>query len=295
MGCIRVLGIVAPAAIPLRAFEITSTVPEPGEIAIQEGQYLDLWCNANDWWEWCTFTHVPTGKICDLQWRYGPDNVTANDCDNFEYLGNYNYYKCGVRIYNADLAMAGLWRCDLTEWTRAATGRASKVTDSRTFSVEVEATTTTTTTTALPPLPSDQLTDNGFSLISYEPSSGSAETQVGWPLELWCNVDDWWEWCSFTNLISNKSCEFQWRYGPDNVTVNRCDFEGRYEFLGDYNNYKCGIRIYNIGTADAGPWTCDLEEWNRAVTVRGSGYGAEVRKAFRVFVTEWVPESLSDD
>merc|ERR1712117_383429 len=116
------------------------------------------------------------------------------------------------------------------------------------------------------------------------PPSGSAEVTAGWPLELWCNVDDWWEWCTFTHLKSNKFCDFQWKSGPNNVTVNQCDFEGRYEYLGDYDNYKCGIRIYHTMTEDSGEWKCDLEEYNRAETVRG--YGEKVRKTFQVWVNE---------
>ena len=293
MGCIKVLSILALAAVPLRAFEISSTVPQSGTVTIQEGQNLELWCNADDWWEWCTFTHVPTGKVCDLQWKREPYNVTVNDCDDFEYLGDYDNYKRGIRLNNVDLGKAGEWRCDLTEYSRAETTRDSEVTVSRTFQVEVEATTTTTTTTPPPPLPGfltsneeDEVgeTNDGFSIVSYAPASGSAEIQDGYPLELWCNVDDYWEWCTFSHMSSNKFCDFQWKKDPYNVTVNECDFEGRYDYLGDYDNYKCGIRIYQARPEDSGEWRCDLEGYNRAETVRG--YGLKVRKSFRVWVTE---------
>jgi len=295
MSCLRILSILALAFVPLCAFDITSTDPESGTVAIKEGQHFDLWCNANDWWEWCTFTHVPTGKICDLQWKRAPWNVTANDCNGFEYLGDYNTYKCGVRLYNAGLREAGEWRCDLREYDRAETRRDIKTDVSKTFEVEVEATTTTSTTIivhrTLPPLPAYLTgevgeTGDGFSITSYEPASGSAEVQEGWPLVLWCNVDDWWEWCTFTHLSSHKFCDFQWKRDPYNVTVNECNFEGRYEYLGDYDNYKCGIKIYNTRIEDAGEWRCDLEQYSSAETVRG--YGAKVRKSFNVtLVTEW--------
>ena len=39
------------------------------------------------------------------------------------------------------------------------------------------------------------------------------------------------------------------------MTVNNCDdFMGRFEYLGDYNNYKCGIRIGGVKKGDAGVW-----------------------------------------
>jgi len=293
MGCLRFLSILSLASVPLRAFEISSMDPGSGTVAIQEGQNFDLWCNADNWWEWCTFTHVTTRKICDLQWKWEPRNVTANDCDGFEYLGDYRTYKCGVRIYNAGLGDAGEWTCDLREYDRAETRRDYGNTVSRSFQVEVEATTTTSTTTTAPPPPplpphltADEddgvgETGNGFSITS----SGSVNFTAGWPLELWCNVDDWWEWCTFIHLSSNKFCDFQWKSGPDNVTVNQCDFEGRYKYTGDYDNYKCGIRIYNTRIEDSGEWRCDLEQYSRAETVRG--HGAKVRKTFQVWVTDW--------
>ena len=292
MGYLRILSILALASVPLRAFQISSMFPEFGTVAIKEGQNFDLWCNADDWWEWCTFTHIPTGKICDL-----PKNVITNNCDGFEYLGDYDN-KCGVRIYNASLAEAGEWRCDLREYDRAETRRDYGTTVSKTFQVAVEATTTTsTTTTTLPPLPAYLTADKddevgetgaGFSITSYEPASGSAEVTAGWPLELWCNVDGWWEWCTFSHLSSNKFCDMQWKREPYNVTVNECNFEGSSEYLGNYDNYNCGIRIYHARIEDSGEWRCDLEQYSRAETVRG--HGTRVRKSFQVWVNEWDSE-----
>jgi len=294
MGYLRILSILALASVPLRAFEISSMDPESGTVAIKEGQNFDLWCNADNWWEWCTFTYVPTGKNCDLQWKWEPKNVTANNCNGFEYIGDYDNYKCGVRIYNASLGEVGKWRCDLREYDRAETRRDYGTTDSKTFQNDVEA---TTTTFKLPPLPAYLTTDeddevgetgDGFSITSYEPASGSAEVTAGWPLELWCNVDGCWEWCTFSHLSSNKFCDFQWMSGPNNVTVNHCDFERRYEYLGDYDNYKCGIRINHARIEDSGEWRCDLEQYSRAETV--TGHGTKVRKSFQVWVNEWDSE-----
>ena len=121
MGYLRILSILALASVPLRAFEISSMDPESGTVAIKEGQNFDLWCNADDWWEWCTFTHIPTGKICDLQWKWEPKNVTANDCDGFEYLGDYDNYKCGIRLHDVRPADEGEWACELENYYYADT------------------------------------------------------------------------------------------------------------------------------------------------------------------------------
>ena len=97
---------------------------------------------------------------------------------------------------------------------------------------------------------------------SSSPESGAAVTAVeaGGDLELWCNADGWWEWCKFVHEPSGKNCDLKWRrkqYWRDvfNVTVNNCDdFKGRFEYLGDYDNYKCGIRIRGVEKGDAGAW-----------------------------------------
>lgn len=261
----KILSIVALATAPACAFEITSTFPEKGTTKLQEGQNLQLWCNVDDHWEWCKFTHVPTGKTCDLQWMYNGQNVTTIDCHrDFEYLGDYDNYKCGIGLKNVDLAMNGEWKCDVEEFYRAETIRNYGTVVSKTFQVDVEA-------------------NNGFSIVSNTPSSGSLEIEEGDPIDLWCNMDEFWEWCTFKHMTSNKLCDFQWMTALDNVTVTECDFEGRYEYLGDYDDHKCGIRIKQATPGDSGEWRCDLEEYSRAETKRG--YGKEAGMSFRVTVT----------
>ena len=97
---------------------------------------------------------------------------------------------------------------------------------------------------------------------SYIPESGSTTIKAGKSVELWCNVDRYWEWCNFSHKTSAKFCDF---YGKKtglfqgNVTVNDCSaFEGRFEYLGDYDDFKCGIRVHNITLEESGEWKCYL-------------------------------------
>ena len=101
----------------------------------------------------------------------------------------------------------------------------------------------------------------------YNPSSWLAELQLGWCLELWCNVDDYSEWCAFSHPSSNNFCDIQWKREPYNVTVNECNFEGSSEYLGNYDNYNCGIRIYHARIEDSREWRCDLE-WSSTAGLR---------------------------
>ena len=125
-----------------------------------------------------------------------------------------------------------------------------------------------------------------INIISFIPKTGSTTIKSGESLELWCNVDDHWEWCTFSHVPSGKFCDFQWKNDPYNVTVNECDsFEGMSEFLGDYNKHECGIRILHIDQAESGEWRCDLRLWDRAETVRGLYPEYQVAKSFEVHVT----------
>ena len=47
-------------------FEIASSF-SPESVAVREEGDLELWCNADNWWEWCRFVHEPSGRDCDLR------------------------------------------------------------------------------------------------------------------------------------------------------------------------------------------------------------------------------------
>jgi hypothetical protein len=134
------------------AFDMKSYSPKSGSTTVKEGEYLDLWCNVNDWWEWCKFTNVPTGKICDLEWKKDLYNVTVLNCADFEgrfeFLGDYNKYKCGVRFFGIKPDEAGKWKCDIESYYAGQTRNYGyKVKRSFDIDVEIKTTTTTTTTT----------------------------------------------------------------------------------------------------------------------------------------------------
>ena len=75
---------------------------------VREGQHVDLSCQADNWWEFCTFTS-PSGHHCELKWeREHYYRVLVNNCDDFEgegryrhiidYYGDYEKYRCKIRI-----------------------------------------------------------------------------------------------------------------------------------------------------------------------------------------------------
>ena len=150
---------------------------------------------------------------------------------------------------------------------------------------EVTKTTSTISTNVLFPLHDNREGNSDhFNIISYKPETGSTSVQQGQSLELWCNVDGYWEFCSFSHVPSGRSCDFQWKHDTDNVTMTKCTpFEGRFEYLGDYQNNKCGIRIHEVIFGDSGEWRCDMESYTYSSGEKGNGY--QVRRSFEVNVT----------
>merc|ERR1712038_348370 len=150
-----VLLFLALEVIRLDAFKITSFLPESGSTSVKEGGSLDLWCNADYYWEWCKFTSESSGRWCELQWESAPDNVTVNNCDDFlerfEYLGDYDNYKCGIRIHNVGPDEAGEWTCLLDDYDGRGYRHGTQVEKSFNVEVELKKTTTTTTTTTTTP------------------------------------------------------------------------------------------------------------------------------------------------
>lgn len=54
------------------------------------------------YWEWCNFTHVPSGKYCDLQYNSLEGDVAVLGCEGFENrfkdLSDWDNFQCGISI-----------------------------------------------------------------------------------------------------------------------------------------------------------------------------------------------------
>ena len=94
-----------------------------------------------------------------------------------------------------------------------------------------------------------------------------------------------WEWCKFTHLPSEKFCDFRFEEEPFEVKPVDCSsFAGRFEFVGDHDDDKCGVRIQGIKMEEAGQWKCALEEYNVDSEERGKDPIAE--KSFDISVRD---------
>ena len=146
---VSVLLALAALSSSVNAFEIASS--SPGTVNVQEGEDLELWCKADNYWEWCKITHIATDTSCEHVWNKTPYNVKVGECgdfkgrfgsmnSNFEYIGDRgaSVYKCGIRVKNVRPEEAGQWKCDITEYYDGTNKWKSYAdTTSKSFDVEV--------------------------------------------------------------------------------------------------------------------------------------------------------------
>ena len=86
-------------------------------------------------------------------------------------------------------------------------------------------------------------TSYAFELVTVEPVA--TEIAYGGKLRLTCNPDGYYEWCKF--IHQDKVCDFQWKREVWNITTLECsDFEGRARFVGNYDDYECGMELDNV-------------------------------------------------
>ena len=98
-----VVFLAIAAASSANAFEIYTTSPQ--SITVSEGGDIDLWCLADDYWEWCDIIHIESGKTCEHVWNKVPSQgsqyVKVGTCkdfeDRFKFIGDVGYkvQKCG--------------------------------------------------------------------------------------------------------------------------------------------------------------------------------------------------------
>merc|ERR1719208_364301 len=119
---------------------------------------------------------------------------------------------------------------------------------------------------------------SAFSVTKTEPKE--IRVKLGEPFTILCAVDGWYEYCTFKH--AETSCNIDWKREPYNVTMGECsNYEGRVEFRGDYNNYECGLKITESKAEDSGDWTCEFEQYAKAL-VRGDG--STSKGTFKVIV-----------
>ena len=125
---------------------------------------------------------------------------------------------------------------------------------------------------------------NAFSLIKSEPETPLV-VKEGESFRLSCEVDNYYEYCKFTHMYTDKICDFEWKRDDWNITVADCtDYEGRMEWSGNYEYYGCAMTINNAQTQDSGAWKCEIESY-AAGKYRGYGYNVTADFSINIIAT----------
>ena len=188
----KVLVALLCLLLTVEAFKIVKYAPKTR--TIKEGESLNLFCQADDWYRFCIFEL--NGKVCE--YRFDDDTYLAkeSDCGDFAgrvmFNGIAKYYECGITIANATLEEEGTWKCRISYYygekedaksvpltidieplpttTTTTTSTTTKTTSGTTTTPRTTSTTTTTTTTAKEP----EKTESFLSVNTTEPEDDFA-------------------------------------------------------------------------------------------------------------------------
>ena len=91
---------------------------EPGKVAVQSGEGIDLLCVVDSDYEFCRWIN-PQQQYCDFAWKRAAGNVTIQECqipNKVSFHGRYNDRECGIRINSASVEDTGKWRCEVEQY-----------------------------------------------------------------------------------------------------------------------------------------------------------------------------------
>ena len=82
---------------------------EPGKVAVQSGEGIDLLCVVDSDYEFCRWIN-PQQQYCDFAWKRAAGNVTIQECqipNKVSFHGRYNDRECRIRINSASEEKTG--------------------------------------------------------------------------------------------------------------------------------------------------------------------------------------------
>ena len=227
-----------------------------------EGDKQTIECEVNHEFKRCSFKLKD--KTCEVSipeyaWGnvYGPCNFE----DRIEIMANGNkngYFTCSITFDGVTLQDDGIWTCEI----QRLGGFESVVSRNITLNV-----------------------DPNFNLI--ENQNEMLNAVEGGKVDIKCEVDHRFEWCSF--MHKGKICDMT--FGKDitkeshSYITNCDDFDNRAvmsEFVNTDFSKTCSITLSNVTLEDdGGIWTCEIERFHG----HGKGYGTVVSQVISVNVS----------
>ena len=98
----------------------------------------------------------------------------------------------------------------------------------------------------------------GFRIQESSPTQWATKGQS---VTLTCKSSHRFEYCSWI-APNQQKCNFEWKMNLNQVIKKTCSLYFREDdFVGNYRNQECSLRISSVTQADEGVWTCVMEKY----------------------------------
>ena len=101
---------------------------------------------------------------------------------------------------------------------------------------------------------------SAFEITKAEPKVVQVEEDDPRDVILSCQADNWWNTCDFSHN-GTSVCKIRWT-SRQNVKVDDDCNDGVEYVKGEYGQYKCSLKLSNVGFEHDGIWTCKMDDYD---------------------------------
>ena len=153
-----------------------------------------------------------------------------------KFFGDFENNICAIQLKPATLQDTGTWYCKMEKWisTQQNLGEAPTISKAMTINIREK-----------------------FKIIEKLPKTRLRVTE-GDSIVLKCVGNYKLNKCKFEHF--DKICQFEFHNSTTTTMMKSCmeHFNGRVEFIGNYENNICAIKIRSAEIQDGGDWSCQL-------------------------------------
>ena len=118
---------------------------------------------------------------------------------------------------------------------------------------------------------------SAFEITKAEPKVVQVKEEEPRDVILSCKTDTWWNTCDFSHN-GTSVCKIRWTSG-ENVKVDDDCNDGVEYVKGEYGQYKCSLKLSNVGFEHDGIWTCIMDNYyTRSKDEESKEYDSEKMK-----------------
>ena len=162
------------------------------------------------------------------------------DQNKMKFIGDFENNVCAIQLKPVTLQDTGTWYCKIEKWIswQQDLGAAATISNAMTINVREK-----------------------FKIIEKFPKT-RLRMKEGDSIVLKCVGNYKLNSCKFQHF--GKLCQFELHNSTTTTMMKSCteNFNGRIEFIGNYENNNCAIKIRSAEIQDGGEWSCQLSPQN---------------------------------